>query len=251
MIKFDGPLPDPDLPDFAEFWAGCREGRLSVPRCGRGHLFWPPRPVCRTCQTPIADWPEVAGLGRLYSWTVVHRTPLRGFAADTPYIVVIVALDDDPKVRLVGRCTDNSSDLFDGAAMAARFMPVSERVTLVLWRLIDQTGGHEESSAVPVHEARGHPRRLAQSPSPSITRAHGRRSSGGTPANEPLTLPITTGYCILQTHLEDTDLWTTEKNLPEIREHSKESYPASAAARLATTTADCRPTTWRCAANEH
>jgi uncharacterized OB-fold protein len=143
----DLPLPDTDLPDFAEFWAGCRGGRLLIPSCRRGHLTWPPRPACRICQAPIAEWAEVSGSGRLYSWTVVHRTRLRGFSALTPYVVGIVALDDDPAVRLLGRCTCAPNDVFAGAAMSAIFDVISDRVTLLLWRLNSLDNDDQPSAA--------------------------------------------------------------------------------------------------------
>jgi uncharacterized protein len=91
-----------DDPDFAGFYAACTRGTLAVPVCGEGHLTWPPRPRCVRCQLPIAGWRDMSGSGRLYSWTIVHRTRQREFADRVPYIVGIVALDEDPAVRVVG-----------------------------------------------------------------------------------------------------------------------------------------------------
>jgi uncharacterized protein len=97
-------LPDVAHPDFAPFWQGCAQRRLVMPRCGSGHVIWPPRPACPLCTELVAGWAEVPGTGRLYSWTVVHRTRLRWYAERTPYVVGIVELDPAQPVRMVGRC---------------------------------------------------------------------------------------------------------------------------------------------------
>lgn len=89
-------------PDFAGFYEACARGTLAVQVCRREHLTWPPRPRCVVCHLPIVGWRDVAGSGRLYSWTVIHRTREAGFAHRVPYIVGIVALDEHPSVRFVG-----------------------------------------------------------------------------------------------------------------------------------------------------
>ncbi len=128
------PLPNVDEPDFAPFWGGCREGMLLLPRCAAGHLNWPPRPACRECQAEIVDWIEVPGRGQLFSWTVVHRTRLQGFADLTPYTVVIVALEQDPSIRLLGRCVCAPSPLAPGLPMEVVFVAAGENIVLPLWR---------------------------------------------------------------------------------------------------------------------
>lgn len=127
------PLPNIEEPDFAPFWDGCKERRLLLPRCARGHLSWPPRPVCHTCQADTTGWTEVPGRGRLFSWTVVHRTRLRGYADLTPYTVVIVALDQDPSIRLLGRCEGAPPGLAHGMAMEVVYVPAGG-VVLPCWR---------------------------------------------------------------------------------------------------------------------
>ncbi|WNI19011.1 Zn-ribbon domain-containing OB-fold protein [Actinacidiphila sp. ITFR-21] len=145
------PLPNVDEPDFAPFWAGCRLGRLLLPRCAEGHLNWPPRPVCRTCRADITDWTQVPGRGRLFSWTVVHRTRLRGYADLTPYTVVIVALDQDPAIRLLGRCVRPPARPAQGMPMETEYVPAAEGVVLPFWRPAAESapGAGEPASAEP------------------------------------------------------------------------------------------------------
>jgi uncharacterized OB-fold protein len=135
------PAPDLDDPDFAPFWAGCRDERLLLPRCGRGHLHWPPRPACPRCQDTARDWQEVAPAGWLYSWTVVHRTPLPAFQALTPYVVGVVELAAHPGLRLLGRCRCDPGQLRIGLPLRAEFEHVTEQFSLPLWRGGDSDSG--------------------------------------------------------------------------------------------------------------
>ena len=38
------------------------------------------------------------GTGRLYTWTVVHRAMHPAFMGDVPYAVVVVELDEGPRI---------------------------------------------------------------------------------------------------------------------------------------------------------
>src|SRR4051812_35247248 len=116
-----GLLPDASHPDFAPFWQGCASHRLVMPRCRNGHVIWPPRPACPACSALVGEWSEVAGSGRLYSWTVVHRTILPWYAERTPYVVGIVTLDPAQPLRMVGRCELDPADIVDGIEMVVDF----------------------------------------------------------------------------------------------------------------------------------
>jgi uncharacterized protein len=126
-------LPDASHPDFAPFWRGCAERRLLMPRCADGHVIWPPRPACPRCGAAVAQWAEVAGTGRLYSWTVVHRTRLRWYAERTPYVVGIVELDGDQPVRMVGRCALDPDAVAEGLELVVDFED-ADRLTMPFWR---------------------------------------------------------------------------------------------------------------------
>lgn len=126
-------LPDVSHPDFAPFWQGCAEHRLVMPRCGNGHVVWPPRPACPLCTELVAGWAGVAGTGRLYSWTVVHRTRLRWYADRTPYVVGIVELDHTQPIRMVGRCEIEQP--VDGMELIVDFEDAGRQLNLPFWRV--------------------------------------------------------------------------------------------------------------------
>jgi uncharacterized protein len=75
------------------FWDGCAAGELLFQRCrGCRAAQFPPAEHCRVCLGPDLAWERGAGLGSLYSWTVVHRPVTPAFTV--PYAPAIVDLDE-------------------------------------------------------------------------------------------------------------------------------------------------------------
>jgi len=131
------PLPDRQDLDHGAFWSGTEKGELNVKHCVecRRH-HWPPRLGCPYCGSAKVDWVRVAPRGKIFSWTVIHRTHTPGFEADTPYAVVLVALDEAPGVRMVGNLENCPLDkLAAGLPVEAVFTPSADgSVTLVNWQ---------------------------------------------------------------------------------------------------------------------
>ena len=75
------------------------------------------------------------GTGTIYSWIVVHPPVLPAFAHEAPYAVVLVQLDDDPVLRLVGQVLDIPPDeLAAGLEVQVVFDDVTDEITLPKWR---------------------------------------------------------------------------------------------------------------------
>lgn len=137
------PLPDTDWPPAAPFWAAAAEGRLSLPRCdGCGRLVWYPADRCRRCGGEAQSWVDLSGRGTLFSWVVVHQQFLPQY--EPPYVTALVAVDENPAVRLATRLVD-----VDPAAPGLtidqplevtfgplRFPGVAGEVTAPFWRPI-------------------------------------------------------------------------------------------------------------------
>lgn len=136
-------LPDITDPEFAPFWQGCREERLLVQCCSNGHRSWPPRPLCPQCHDATRDWVEVGTSGSLYSWTVVHKSPLQYFSDQTPYIVAVVELCADPVLRILGRCLADPSELHTGMLLQVQFEPMASEIVLPIWRPVEEDKRHE------------------------------------------------------------------------------------------------------------
>lgn len=95
-------VPRPDE-ESAGFWEGAASGELRIQACSRcGRLRHPPRPMCPHCHAMDREWRTVSGRASLWSFVVPHPPLLPGFAELAPYNVVVVALEEDPVIRLVG-----------------------------------------------------------------------------------------------------------------------------------------------------
>jgi uncharacterized OB-fold protein len=90
----EGPLPHA-VPSRVTrpFWDGCAIGELRFQRCARCRAAqFPPAETCRACTGTDLAWECGAGLGSVYSWTVVYRPVTPAF--DVPYAPAIIDLDE-------------------------------------------------------------------------------------------------------------------------------------------------------------
>ncbi|MFE1461500.1 Zn-ribbon domain-containing OB-fold protein [Streptomyces nigra] len=89
--------------DGAPFWEYAARGELRVQTCGAcAEPRFPPRPCCPHCQSFASEWRLLSGHGRIWSYVVPHPPLLPDYAELAPYNVVVVALTDAPRIRLVG-----------------------------------------------------------------------------------------------------------------------------------------------------
>lgn len=130
-------------PDAAPFFEGCRAGELRVQRCrDTGRLIFPPRPVSPWGAHAEPEWTTLSGRGTIWSFAVPHPPLLPWFSDRTPYNVIVVAVDEDPRVRLVGNLlADEGGDLNEldsatieiGARVRVVFDPINDEITLPRW----------------------------------------------------------------------------------------------------------------------
>jgi len=89
----------------ADFYAQLAStGRLHFQRCRKcGAVRHPPRLYCAACGSP--DWTLAPsdGLGRVHATALTERDYDPGWADDLPYTVVVVELDQGPRIVTVGR----------------------------------------------------------------------------------------------------------------------------------------------------
>jgi uncharacterized OB-fold protein len=87
-----------------EFYEWCARGELRLRRCNAcGEWCHVPREICPSCTARDWSWEPVRGTGRVFTWTVVHRAMHPDFVDDVPYAVVVVELEEGPRItsRLV------------------------------------------------------------------------------------------------------------------------------------------------------
>ena len=96
----DFPLPDVDDPLTAPYFAGAARGELMITRCEACNAYvWYPQEHCPNCEGELT-WVPVSGAATLFSWAVVRRAFLPAFAEQVPFVTALVALVEDPAVRL-------------------------------------------------------------------------------------------------------------------------------------------------------
>ena len=86
-------------PDNEHFWKGGAEGRLQFLRCDAcGYWIHPPQPRCPTCLSKQLSVAAASGLGTIHTFTVNHQPWYPNL--DPPYVIAIVALDEQDDLRL-------------------------------------------------------------------------------------------------------------------------------------------------------
>ncbi len=141
----DGMLLPPITLETEPFWEGCRNGALRIQRCTQtGRYIFPPRPFSPWAPSAPPEWVGVSGHGTIWSYIVPHPPLLPFYSERAPYNVILVALEEDPTVRLTGNLVTHAGGEINevdpatieiGAAVEVVFDPVSEDVHLPRWVL--------------------------------------------------------------------------------------------------------------------
>ena len=85
----------------ADFVTHLEEGRVMATRCKQcGQVYFPPRMDCADCLDSEVEWFEVAGEGKLVTYTIVNYGPT-GFEDDAPYLLAVAEFPGG--VRVFGR----------------------------------------------------------------------------------------------------------------------------------------------------
>lgn len=123
------PLPAPDA-DTAAFWQGLREGKLLLQHCGDcGHTQYYQQAMCRACGSEHLNHRPASGRGKIYSFSIVHRAPGPAFKSDVPYAVLLVELEEGP--RMISTFAGGAPDevTFD-MEVRLTFEKITDEVTL-------------------------------------------------------------------------------------------------------------------------
>ena len=131
--------------DSRPFFEAALRGELRIPRCtATGRLVFPPRALSPFAPGAPLEWVAVSGRGTLWSFVVPHPPLLPWFAERAPYAVIAVALDDDPRVRLVGNLVAREGGPIEevdpgalriGARVRVCFERVNDEIALPRWLL--------------------------------------------------------------------------------------------------------------------
>jgi len=127
--------PLPEITPLTEpFWSALREHKLIVQRCDSCQaLRFPPEVGCFECGSAASAWAEMSARATLWSWTVGHPPLLPFFAERAPWPVVVVQLEEGP--RMVTNIADVPVESYEfGLSLVADYEDVADDVTLVVFR---------------------------------------------------------------------------------------------------------------------
>jgi uncharacterized OB-fold protein len=127
------PLPQVTR-EMAPFWEAARRHELVVQRCSACRTYrFPARDLCSRCLARESEWIRVSGRGAVFSWAVMHQVYHPGFAAEVPYAVVVVELEEG--ARLVSNLVDCPvAEITAGMPVEVVFDDVAPEVTLPKFR---------------------------------------------------------------------------------------------------------------------
>jgi uncharacterized OB-fold protein len=81
-----------------QFYKFLAENKLMAGKCTNcGKIHLPPRPLCDNCFSSEFTWVEIAGKGKLLTYTVIYIAPEQ-FQDMTPYAVGIIELQNGLKL---------------------------------------------------------------------------------------------------------------------------------------------------------
>jgi uncharacterized protein len=128
------PLPVP-TPETQPYWDGLKAHELRIQRCQDCHqAYFYPRPFCPRCFSSNVTWFTASGRAKLHTYEVIHRAP-PAFAADAPYVLGVVELDEGPRMmtNIIGAGTEPAGLRLD-MPLQIEYEDVSETITLPKFR---------------------------------------------------------------------------------------------------------------------
>jgi uncharacterized OB-fold protein len=96
----ESPLPQPVAnADSLPYWNAARERRLLIRKCSEcSTLHFMPRHLCPVCWSDQLEWVQAKGTGSVHSYTIIRRAPVAAFAAQAPYVIALIDLDEGPRM---------------------------------------------------------------------------------------------------------------------------------------------------------
>lgn len=133
-IKVLGAVHPQEDFDSKPFWDWLRAKDLRLQYCDKCSKYrFPPYPSCPHCGKVGGIWKPVSGRGSIYSWIVVHSSPLREYQEEAPYVIALVQLEEGPRIvgRLVGVDPEGvQADL----PVVAQYVETEENLTLIAFK---------------------------------------------------------------------------------------------------------------------
>lgn len=86
--------------DNAPYWEYCRNHELRMQKCTDcGHIRFPASIICPKCHSMEAEWTQLSGRGKVYSYVIYHMAYHPSYKDDIPYTVAIIQLNEGPRME--------------------------------------------------------------------------------------------------------------------------------------------------------
>ena len=127
------PTPQPES-DF--YFEKCKEGELWLRYCNStGTAYFYPRDISPFTFSRDTSWIKSSGKGTIYTFAIVHRGPTPPFRDRTPYVPIIVELEEGARIpsNLVD-CDPDPEKIKVGMAVEVVFRALNDDVTIPYFR---------------------------------------------------------------------------------------------------------------------
>ena len=92
------PIPEADERSKPFFEAGMKDEFVLVKCSSCGEFRLPAFASCPTCLSPDYTWEPASGKGTVRTFGIMHQRYHPGFEAELPYNIVVVELEEGPRV---------------------------------------------------------------------------------------------------------------------------------------------------------
>jgi uncharacterized OB-fold protein len=130
MQSYSKPLPVIDEKS-KPFWLAAKNQLIQLPQCKKCEFIRTQfEDFCPSCGSELFEWKTLSGNGTIWSHCVFHQKYFSEFANDLPYGVIMVKLDEGPKL-ISNLVNQGQAELKIGLRVKAHFEDVTDEITLI------------------------------------------------------------------------------------------------------------------------
>jgi len=121
------------------YWNKASQEQLWLRKCNECFkAYFYPRDISPCCFSRDTEWTQSSGRGRLYAFSIIHRSPHEGFQDETPFIIAIVELQEGPRMatNIVGIQNPTPDKLRIGMEVTVVFDNISNDLSLPKFQLM-------------------------------------------------------------------------------------------------------------------
>lgn len=131
--EYTKPLPKPTETD-KPYWDGLKAHQLLIQFCPSCSTYqWYPRAICSNCRASTLQFRAVQPNGTVFTFTVQHHATGSKFDAELPFATVVVALSEQPHLRVVGLFVGDPTQIQIGMPVEGHYRDATEDVSLLVF----------------------------------------------------------------------------------------------------------------------